>query len=81
VDRPRAKEMGELVGSERMQSLAAQANRNAPELRTHDRFGNRIDSVEYHPAYHELMALHSAPACIPLLGSRTDRAPGLHAPR
>jgi putative acyl-CoA dehydrogenase len=54
---PRAKEMGELVGSERMQTLAAQANRNAPELRTHDRFGNRIDSVEYHPAYHELMAL------------------------
>jgi putative acyl-CoA dehydrogenase len=54
---PRAKEMGQLVGSERMQTLAAQANRNAPELRTHDRFGNRIDSVEYHPAYHELMAL------------------------
>lgn len=53
----RAKEMGELVGSERMQTLAAQANRNAPELRTHDRFGNRIDSVEYHPAYHELMTL------------------------
>jgi putative acyl-CoA dehydrogenase len=54
---PRAKDMGQLVGSERMQTLAAQANRNVPELRTHDRFGNRIDSVEYHPAYHELMAL------------------------
>ena len=40
-----------------MQTLAAQANRFAPELRTHDRFGNRIDWVEYHPAYHELMAL------------------------
>src|SRR5258708_12384477 len=26
-------------------------------MRTHDRFGNRIDTVEYHPAYHELMAL------------------------
>ncbi|HUL90946.1 MAG TPA: acyl-CoA dehydrogenase family protein [Burkholderiales bacterium] len=54
---PRANEIGELVGSERMQVLAAQANRFSPELRTHDRFGNRIDSVEYHPAYHELMAL------------------------
>ena len=53
----RATEMGELVGSERMQLLAAQANRHAPELRTHDRFGNRIDAVDYHPAYHELMAL------------------------
>jgi putative acyl-CoA dehydrogenase len=28
-----------------------------PELRTHDRFGNRIDGVEYHPAWHELMGL------------------------
>jgi putative acyl-CoA dehydrogenase len=53
----RASEMGELVGSERMQLLADQANRHGPELRTHDRFGARIDSVEYHPAYHELMAL------------------------
>src|SRR5262252_4214218 len=54
---PRAMDMGALVGSERMQTLAAQANRCVPELRTHDRFGNRIDAVEYHPAYHELMAL------------------------
>jgi putative acyl-CoA dehydrogenase len=54
---PRASEMGSLVGSERVQILAAQANRYAPELKTHDRFGNRIDAVEYHPAYHELMAL------------------------
>jgi putative acyl-CoA dehydrogenase len=54
---PRAHDMGALVGSERIQTLAAQANRHVPELRTHDRFGNRIDAVEYHPAYHELMAL------------------------
>jgi len=47
----RASRMGDLVGSERMQTLATQANRYAPELRTHDRFGNRIDAVEYHPAY------------------------------
>ena len=53
----RASRMGDLVGSERMQTLAMQANRYAPELRTHDRFGDRIDAVEYHPAYHELMAL------------------------
>ncbi len=53
----RASRMGELVGSERLQTLAAQANRHLPELRTHDRFGKRIDAVEYHPAYHELMAL------------------------
>jgi putative acyl-CoA dehydrogenase len=52
-----ATSLGELVGGERMQLLAAQANRVPPELRTHDRFGNRIDEVEYHPAYHELMQL------------------------
>jgi putative acyl-CoA dehydrogenase len=53
----RANQLGSLIGSERLQTLASQANRHVPELRTHDRFGNRIDAVEYHPAYHELMAL------------------------
>ena len=45
------------VGSEKVQYLARQANRHLPELRTHDRFGNRIDVVEFHPTYHELMGL------------------------
>ena len=49
--------LGELVGSERMQVLADQANRYGPTLKTHDRFGHRIDAVEFHPAYHELMSL------------------------
>jgi putative acyl-CoA dehydrogenase len=53
----RAHQLGELVGSERMQQLADQANRHLPQLRTHDRYGERIDTVDYHPAYHELMAL------------------------
>jgi len=53
----RARAMGELVVSERMQTLADQANRFKPELRTHDRAGHRIDMVDYHPAYHELMSL------------------------
>ena len=48
---------GRHVGSEKLQYLARQANRHLPELRTHDRFGNRIDVVEFHPAYHELMGL------------------------
>src|SRR5438046_197325 len=34
-----------------------QANENPPRLRAYDRFGNRIDEVEYHPAWHELMRL------------------------
>jgi putative acyl-CoA dehydrogenase len=48
---------GRHVGSQKVQYLARQANRNLPELRTHDRFGNRVDVVEFHPAYHELMGL------------------------
>lgn len=48
---------GAFVGSERVQQLAHHANRNVPVLHTHDRFGNRIDEVEFHPAYHELMEL------------------------
>ena len=53
----RAAALGALLGTERLQWLAAQANRHTPELKTHDRYGNRIDAVEYHPAYHELMAV------------------------
>jgi putative acyl-CoA dehydrogenase len=53
----RLRRTGALVGSDRIQQLARQANRNLPELRTHDRFGHRIDIVEFHPAYHELMSL------------------------
>jgi putative acyl-CoA dehydrogenase len=49
--------IGAVVGSEKVQHLARQANRHLPELRTHDRFGNRVDLVEFHPAYHELMGL------------------------
>ena len=31
------------------------ANENPPKLRTHDRYGHRIDEVEFHPAWHDLM--------------------------
>lgn len=34
-----------------------QANQNPPKLHTHDRFGHRVDEVEYHPAYHQLMSI------------------------
>jgi len=36
------------------------ANENPPRLRTHDRFGERIDEVEFHPAWHELLRLSLA---------------------
>jgi putative acyl-CoA dehydrogenase len=53
----RCSAIGKLAGEDEIQNLARQANRNTPELKTHDRFGNRIDWVEFHPAWHQLMAL------------------------
>ncbi len=54
---PRLREAGRTVGSARVQESARQANRHLPELRTHDRFGHRVDRIEFHPAWHELMGL------------------------
>jgi len=47
--------LGALAGSGRAQRWAAEADANPPVLRTHDRYGNRIDEVDFHPAWHELM--------------------------
>jgi len=48
---------GARVGSVEVVEWADQANRHEPELVTHDRFGERVDEVHYHPAYHSLMDL------------------------
>jgi putative acyl-CoA dehydrogenase len=47
--------LGRLAGSAQAQRWAEEANRQEPELRTHDRYGNRIDEVDFHPSYHALM--------------------------
>ena len=55
--RERAAALGLLVGGEPQQLWGRLANENRPVLRTHDRNGNRIDEVEFHPAWHKLMTL------------------------
>ena len=71
--------LGRLAGGEQAQENGRLANENPPRLRTHDRYGHRIDEVEFHPAWHELMrvavtsGLHAAPW-------RDDR-PGAHVAR
>jgi len=74
-----ARRFGELLGRTETLQLGVQANRFPPELRTHDRFGNRIDEVSYHPAYHALMRLgvESRTHSLPWLESR----PGAHVAR
>jgi putative acyl-CoA dehydrogenase len=72
-------ELGVRAGSAQTQELARLANEHPPVLRTHDRYGHRIDEVEFHPAWHELVAtavgqgLHAAPWL--------DHSPGAHVAR
>jgi putative acyl-CoA dehydrogenase len=53
----RASELGVLIGGEPQQVWGRQANENRPVLHTHDRYGHRVDEVEFHPAWHRLMAM------------------------
>jgi putative acyl-CoA dehydrogenase len=47
--------LGRRAGSEQAQHWGAEANANPPVLRTHDRFGHRVDEVDFHPSWHALM--------------------------
>lgn len=47
--------LGRLSGSAEAQEWGRLANEHPPVLRTHDRYGHRVDTVEFHPAWHELM--------------------------
>jgi len=71
--------VGAIAGSEHVQALGAQANESPPRLKTHDRYGNRVDTVDFHPAWHELMALaveHELHC-----GPWKDPRPGAHVAR
>ncbi|MCZ4500197.1 MAG: acyl-CoA dehydrogenase [Marmoricola sp.] len=47
--------LGQLAGSEEAQQWAEDANTFEPVLKTVDRYGNRVDEVEFHPSWHNLM--------------------------
>jgi putative acyl-CoA dehydrogenase len=72
-------ELGAISGEAQAQRWGELADRNRPILHTHDRYGHRIDEVEFDPAYHELMrtvighGLHAAPCA--------DDRPGAHVVR
>jgi putative acyl-CoA dehydrogenase len=57
---PRLAEFGVASGSAERIGWGRQANENPPRLHTHDRYGHRVDEVEYHPAYHQLMTVAKA---------------------
>jgi putative acyl-CoA dehydrogenase len=72
--------VGARLGSAEMFALADAANRNPPVLKSFDRFGNRRDDVEFHPAWHELLrrlvseGLHTGPWAQPAPGAHVARA-------
>jgi putative acyl-CoA dehydrogenase len=71
---------GALMGSRETLSLGELANRHPPILHTHDRFGNRVDEVEFHPAWHELLRIgvahehHSLPWTTERAGAHVVRS-------
>ena len=68
------------MGSAEVQRWGVLANEHTPLLRSHDRQGNRIDEVEFHPAWHDLMRLstsfgaHNLPWREPRPGAHVARA-------
>jgi putative acyl-CoA dehydrogenase len=73
------RELGALAGTPEVQDWARMAEETPPRLHTHDRYGHRVDEVEFHPAWHRLMGtavehgLHAAPWA--------DDRPGAHLVR
>lgn len=71
---------GALASTDHAQELGDRAERHAPVLKTHDRYGHRVDEVVYDPAYHELMTratslgLHGTPWADPLPNPHLVRA-------
>jgi putative acyl-CoA dehydrogenase len=72
--------LGRKAGAEEAQEWGRLANDNPPRLRTFDRYGHRIDEVEFHPSWHRLMevavgnGLHAAPWAEPGPGAQVARA-------
>lgn len=69
---------GALAG-DALSRLGFDANRDRPRLKTHDRFGHRVDQVEFHPAYHQLMQAGVEHGVSGL--SWSDPRPGSHVAR
>jgi putative acyl-CoA dehydrogenase len=80
----RVRALGVLAGSQEAIAWGEAANANPPLLRTHDRYGRRVDEVEFHPAWHRLLGtavshgLHAAPWRDPRPGAQVARAAGFY---
>ncbi|WP_245353013.1 acyl-CoA dehydrogenase family protein [Pseudonocardia parietis] len=84
-DRAVLERLAGVLGTAEHREHARTANIHAPELRTHDRTGHRIDEVDFHPSWHELMrvsiehGLAAAPwSAAPGTGAHVTRAAGFY---
>jgi putative acyl-CoA dehydrogenase len=74
--------LGKTLGAQETIRLGFAANANPPVLRAFDRYGHRIDEVEFHPTWHALLSLavgaglHSSPWATPRAGAHVARAAG-----
>lgn len=75
-----ARALGARIGSAEVLQWGFQANEYPPVLKTHDRFGHRLDEIDFHPAWHALMkvaieaGLHTGPWQSPREGAHVARA-------
>ncbi len=76
----RCRELGAIAGSAEVIRWGFEANERKPQLRTHDRFGHRVDEVEFDSSWHELMkigighGIHALPWREPGPGAHVARA-------
>ena len=76
--------LGATLGTPDTVKLGFDANKFTPQLKTLDRYGHRLDEVEFHPAWHELLTialqagLHSSPWADPKPGAHVARAAGTY---
>jgi putative acyl-CoA dehydrogenase len=81
---PQLSALGARLGASETVALGFAANENPPRLRAYDRFGHRIDEVDFHPAWHAMMniavgaGLHSSPWAQPRAGAHVARAAGTY---
>ncbi len=76
--------LGATLGEPETIQAGFDANKNPPVLRTLDRYGHRLDEIEFHPSWHMLLGLavkaglHSSPWAEPKPGAHVARAAGTY---